>query len=249
MASRPLCGLPGGQSPHPPDDALERQEIRISVPSRLFERRQAVRQDGKVGLGIEGKPCLVIAHEEAVLVQLESEFLPFESAAIKVAEDGKQDLVLLENSRLGDRRVPVDVEVSGVRRAGTVFEHVHPPGIVGAGRHVVGHDVQKQSHAVTVEPFDQLLEFPLRPQLGVDAQGVRNVVAVGASAPGPETRRSVKVADAQLVEIGHQLASVHKTKIQAELDSVSRRRHSKRAHGFCSPSAARARTTKARGAS
>jgi len=65
-------------------------------------------------------------------------------------------------------RVPVDIEERSVGRARTVFQHIRPPGVFNHGGHVVGDDVQKQTHAMFLELRRHGLELLLAPNFTID---------------------------------------------------------------------------------
>jgi len=48
------------------------------------------------------------------------------------------------------RGIPVDVKEVGIRGAPALLQDVHPPWVLQAGRHVVGHDVEKKPHATAL---------------------------------------------------------------------------------------------------
>ena len=79
--------------------------------------------------------------------------------------------------------MPVDIKERSVGRAGTVFKHIHPPGVFDPGGHVVGDDVQEQTHAMFLKLRRQGLELLLAPNLTIDVGGIGDVVAVETAAP------------------------------------------------------------------
>jgi hypothetical protein len=119
--------------------------------------------------------------------------------------------------------VPINVEIGGIRGFRTILEHVHPPGVLAAGRHVIRHDVQNQSQAVLTELVLQRSEVRLGTQLRIEARGIDRVVAVSASAPCAQNGRGVHVRDAELREIVDDLGCVLKGEVFIELQSVGGR--------------------------
>lgn len=79
--------------------------------------------------------------------------------------------------------MPIDIEVSRVSGAGTIFEDVHPPRIFRAGRHVIRNDVQKQAYALFLQSRLERLKLIFVAQLGVKVRGIRHVVSVLAAGP------------------------------------------------------------------
>jgi hypothetical protein len=79
--------------------------------------------------------------------------------AVQVTQDRKQNLVFQHGGRFGRGGAPINVEKVRIRGAWAVFEDIHPPGVLMAGSHVVGYDVQEKAHAVVLELFAQIVEF------------------------------------------------------------------------------------------
>jgi hypothetical protein len=115
---------------------------------------------------------------------------------------------------------PVDVEPAGVRRTLAMREHVHPPRVVGADAHVVGHDVQKQSKSVRVQRIAEALELGHAAQLGVDLRAVGDVVAMRAAGPRAQQRRGVDVTHAQALQVRQDRARRVEVEARVELQPV-----------------------------
>src|SRR5262249_8710935 len=105
-------------------------------------------------------------------------------------------------AQLGLGRLPLDVEEARVGRAGAVLEHVQPPRITVAGdAHVIGHDVEDDSHAPAPERLRHAVERRRAADLRIESVVVRDVVAVRAARPALEAWGEVGVADAEGFEI------------------------------------------------
>jgi len=85
---------------------------------------------------------------------------------------------------------------------------------------MVGHDVQKETHPVSLQFSNQRFEILLRPQLGVKTGWIRHIVAMGATLSSFKDGRGVKVRDAQPMKIGYQCPSVLKAESTIELKSI-----------------------------
>ncbi len=77
--------------------------------------------------------------------------------------------------------MPIDIKVRRKSRSGTVLQQVHPPGILACGRHVIGNNVEQQTHAMLLQLPDQIVEFFVRPQVCIEVSWIRYIVAVHAS--------------------------------------------------------------------
>ena len=122
----------------------------------LFQTRQIVVQNQRVGARIDGKAVMVITHGERPLLRLEHkpDLAALEQLSVMIAQHRTQHLA----AQVFLGRLPVDVEKSGVGGRLAVFEHVHPPVIViAAHAHVVRNDVEYLSHAMLVQRLHETL--------------------------------------------------------------------------------------------
>src|SRR5487761_394377 len=133
---------------------------------------------------------------------------------------GQENLIRSRGILFGSGLAPEDVKIVGVGGTLAVFEYVHPPWVIGAGRHMIRHNIQQKPHSIVFEALDHLLEFLLGSELGVDQEWVGDVITMRAAAPSLKTRRSVKIGDAKLVQIRNQFTGVCKTKSDMKLDPV-----------------------------
>ena len=101
-------------------------------------------------------------------------------------------------------RVPVDVEIFRVAALPAARQHIHPPAVAAADRHVVGDDVDDQSQLMPAQLLDQPEQFRFAAELGIDARRIDHVVAMRRSRPRRHDRRSIDVTDAERCEIGRQ---------------------------------------------
>src|ERR1700676_864211 len=158
-----------------------------------------------------------------------------ESFAKRAAQDGKKDLAF-EHPR---RWMPIDVEVRCISGIRAVLEHVHPPGVFAAGRHVIRHNIQNQSQLALAKLVLKNGEVCLGPQLWVETRWVRHVIAVSAAAPAAKNRRSIYVRYAKFRKIVDDFRGVLKREVLVELQSVGggnkcfgRRRHRSSQNGL-----------------
>jgi hypothetical protein len=119
----------------------------------------------------------------------------------------------------------VDVEEAPVPAvSGVVVEHlgapvlVGPPAVLVAGAHVVRDDVQHDP-----EPLrGQLAQPALAAENVRDARGIDDVVAVRRPAARLQRRRQVEVRDAQVAQIGDQVAYRREVELGRQLEPVRR---------------------------
>jgi hypothetical protein len=135
-----------------------------------------------------------------------------------LAEDGEEQLI----GKLGLDGVPIDVEEVGIGRIRAVFEHVVPPGVLRARGHVVGDHIKNVPHAMLVERGDKFAISRLTTQLRIDLVVIAQIVAMGAVSFGPQIRRAIDMADAQLVQIGNDCGGVAKRELAVKLQAVGR---------------------------
>src|ERR1044071_3859294 len=91
-----------------------------------------------------------------------------------ILEDGKEDFSFEAWS------APIDVEKAGIRGVFAVLEHIEPPGIGEVGGHMVGNQVQQESHVVLPQCCSEAIEMFLRAQGCIEAGELTNVVSVQA---------------------------------------------------------------------
>ena len=160
-------------------------ERRVVLADVLGEGIQPVREDLRIGIGIDGEPGARVPQEERPVGELELELTGLEDAPVLIRKHGKEDLV----AELGLRRVPVHVEDGGPGRARAVLQHVQPPRIgIPRDPHVIGHEVEDDSEAATAEVLDHAIERGRAAHLRIEGVVVRDVVAVGAARAALEAR-------------------------------------------------------------
>ena len=186
----------------------------FSTSSRWTENRP-------VGPRVDGQKRLAVAQEECPVSIFQFQLARFEDLAVLIAEDRQEEAIpqfLLDGP-------PIDVEVGGVRRGGAVLQHVGPPGVLARRcAHVVGHDIEDLAHRAAVQGGDQRPVVVLVAQLRVQLRVIDDGIAVRASRAGLQIGRSIEVADAQLIEIGHDRGgSPKRHRLRLELQAVGRR--------------------------
>src|SRR5882762_11377381 len=106
-----------------------------------------------------------------------------------------------------------------------LFEDVEPPWVVKARGHVVGDDVQDKAHAVCAYRIAQFVELFDGADFRIELCRVRDVVSMHAARPGLQDRRSVKIADSQLMKIIDDSTCIREAKLPVELQPVCRYRN------------------------
>ena len=77
----------------------------------------------------------------------------------------------------------------------------------------------------------EVVELLIGAQFGVDAQRAGHVVAVGTAPARAKAGRGIKRADAEFVQVGHDVAAIQEPEIFVELDPVGRDRNPGGFHG------------------
>ena len=101
-----------------------------------------------------------------------------------------------------------------------IFEHIHPPRIVLAQCHVIGHNIEKDAHVMGRESPNEGVERPGRAELRIELHGVCDRIAVPAPPAGLEQRRSIQVRDAEVMELGHEGSTGLELEVSIELHAV-----------------------------
>ncbi len=128
-------------------------------------------------------------------------------------------------------RVPVDVERCGMGRVDPPFEHIEPPGIVrAADADVVGHEVENQSQIGPRQGLRQPCECRLAAEFRIERIVVDDVVAVRAPGTRFQKRRGIEMADAERLEIGHEIRRGIEAEAGGKLQPIGRSRNIGRHH-------------------
>ncbi len=161
-------------------------------------------------------------------VEAQHELAGLEDGAVLLAEEGDQQLA----RQVAPVRLPVDVEPAGDVGVRAPFQHVEPPGVVGAAdAHVVGHEVEDLAEAVRPERRDHGVERRGVAELGIEAPMVHDVVAMRAARPRLEIGRGIDVADAEPGEVGRERGGAVEAEPGPELEPVGGARRRGRGGG------------------
>ena len=114
-------------------------------------------------------------------IELERQRAVLQGFAVIAAEEGHQQLAL--EQRVGG--VPLDVEELAVGTQAAPFQQVQPPRVIRAAHgHMVGDDIEDQTHVVLTQRGDQATQRRFAPQFRVDAGRVDHIVAVHGAGAG-----------------------------------------------------------------
>jgi hypothetical protein len=207
-----------GHPVHQGDDLPELRGAHVSgTEVRVGGGERGLEHERRRG-GVDGQVVFPVAHPELAVSQRHTELFPLEHPGPEIAQDRQQHAGV----EAGLAHPPLDVEPARIGRAGPVRQHVLPAPVLDRGRHVIGHDVEHQTHPPLVQGGHQTLERRLVAQLGVQDAGIHDVVAVLAAGTGPENGRAVDVGDAEAVEVGDEIAGAGQRKAAVELEPVGR---------------------------
>src|SRR5579863_311637 len=119
-------------------------------------------------------------------------------------------------------RSPIDIEVGCVGGLRTIFEHVHPPRVFAASRHVIWNNVENQPHTAPAQRFPESEEIDFGTKLWIQASRVGYVITVAAAVPRSQDRRSVDMGDSKISQVIDDLRRILKRKILVELQAICR---------------------------
>ena len=97
---------------------------------------------------------------------------------------------------------------------------IGPEAVALVGGHVVGDHVEHESQPGGMGGVGQRPQLVLAAEVGRDPGGVDHVVAVGGAGPGLQRRRQVDVRDAQVAQIGDQLACGGEAELRGQLQAI-----------------------------
>src|SRR5262249_54020244 len=129
------------------------------------------------------------------------------------------------------QRLPIDIERSGPRGFRPPFQDVEPPGIVGVmNAHVVGHEVENEADIRPPECCAKATKRIRAAEFGIKRIVVYYIIAVRTARPCFEKWRSIKVTDAEFLEIGRQRGRLVEPELRRKLETVSGERDGGRHH-------------------
>src|SRR5262249_19365606 len=182
-----------------PVPALDAPEIGRSGQGQLAQRlgdelerfgfrplRRGRQQDVE-RLGRDREHVVLVADRERDPVPRQAQIAVLEHAAVVVGQHRQEHDV----AQAGLWRIPVDVEVRRVAARRAVFQHVPPPRVVGADRHVIRDDVEHLAEAGAPQRLGQARVAWRAAELAVGGSRIDDVVAVRAALRRLQIRRAV----------------------------------------------------------
>jgi hypothetical protein len=169
-------------------------------------------QDLAVSIWTDRQSMLVIPGGKAAFAVVVSkhDVAAFQRFAVGTAENRNQ------NAAAGSpgQGLPIDIESGRVGGFWSPFQDIEPPRIVGVvNAHVIGNEIENEAHIGGCESIAQALKRLVAPELGIERIVLDHVVSVRAPGAGLEKWRGVEVADADSLQVGHELGCVVKSEI------------------------------------
>src|ERR1700686_1760535 len=189
--------LPGRQMTKGCNQALKFEQIGILFAEGLSRLHSAVLKYARIFLRVDGETMFVIRNVKftALLVKHQLQFTTLQHGSVMIAEYGDQHLSM----ELFFERLPVDVKEIGVRGRLSILQHIEPPGVIAAhNAHVIGNDVENQSHAAVMQGGHKMVEFFSRANLRIKRVVIDDIVSVHAAGTSLQAWRDVAVADAEI---------------------------------------------------
>ena len=186
--------------------------------------------DVAVTLRIDRKAVIEIPGGKAALggIVFQRDLAGGQRVAIGLAQHRQQHAAAMPVGQ----QLPTDVERRRARRFLAPLQHVHPPGIVGADRHVVGHEVEDQPEPGALQRGAQARESVLAAELRIERAVIDDVIAVQAAGTGFQKRRRVEMRDAERFQIRHDARGIVEAEVLAQLQAIGGERH---IHGATGP--------------
>ena len=143
-----------------------------------------------VACGREWEAVIEIADEGwSVFAAPHGDFAGGERLAVRSAEYRQSDFA----AQVGIVWRPVDVKVFRKAALAPARQHIHPPSIVTANRHVVGDDVDDYSESIAARFLHQPSEGLFTAEFRIDAGRINNVIAVHRTGARCQDRRQVEM--------------------------------------------------------
>lgn len=116
---------------------------------------------------------------------------------------------------------PVNIEKAGIDRGLAILQNIEPPRIVTAHHsHVIGDDVENQSHVVFMESGHKTVEILDASDFWIQRAVIHDVVSMHASGTSLQERRNVAVTDAKRGKVGNYLLGLIESKVAVELQAI-----------------------------
>jgi hypothetical protein len=162
--------------------------------------------------------------DKSAVLQSNLQLAVVEHVGERTAEKRQQEFAL-QSARRG---FPVDIEIGRERGIGPELEHVHPPAILAARRHVVRNDVEQQSEPAFVERRLQCGEILRTAGVDLNARGVGDVVSMATAMPAGEDGRGIDVRNSEIAQVVEDRNRIAETKMGVELQTIGRKWNTRR---------------------
>jgi hypothetical protein len=121
------------------------------------------------------------------------------------------------------RRVEINVKEIGETAVLSVFQQVQPKRIVfAADRHVIGHDIDDEAEARSVQRIYQRGQTFFAAEFGIDVAEIDDVIAVHRASPRRQDRRGIDMGNAEVAQISGDGCAVLKGEVLVKLQTVCR---------------------------
>ncbi len=165
---------------------------------------------------MSGKNQIEILNEEFSVLEEEPQLAAVQGFTERAPQHGQQHF----SFQISRGRMPVNIEIGREYGFAAVFEYIHPPAILGAGRHVVRNDIQYQPHPVIEQCILELLEFLRCADVRIYLGGVGRVITVPAAFAACKNGRGVDIRDPEFRQIINETGRVRQPEIGIELKPV-----------------------------
>ena len=164
---------------------INARRLRHFLPSMTQQHFHLTRIQRQIVIGVQqAKLPVVICNPQ---------FAGLKHVAILAAKNRKQNFAV----QIGVNGIPIDIKIFRDRRGGTIGQHAAPPMIpLRVGTHVIGNEIDDQSHSLPVECVHQRMKTFFSTQFRANPGKVAGIVATQTSGSRFENRRRVDVADA-----------------------------------------------------
>ena len=101
-----------------------------------------------------------------------------------------------------------------------MHEYVFPGRILASRCHVIGHDIENESHTALPKIGYQPCQILFRAQLRIQPGRIGYIVSVSAACSGLKQGRTMDVTDAQPAQVGDQRAGVGEGEARVQLKPI-----------------------------
>ena len=216
--------LPGRQMSEGGNQALDFEVGQILFAQGISRLRSAMLQNPRIFLRIDGESMFMVSNVEfaALLTKNKLQFAALQHSTVVIVQHRNQHFSM----KFLFQWLPIDIKEIGVDRRFSIFEHIEPPGIIAAHySHVIGNDIENQSHASLMKRGDEAVEMFGRANFRIEGVVIDDIVPMHTARTSLKAGRDIAVANTDVGKIRDDFSRLIEREVTIQLKAVSRHWH------------------------